>query len=142
MTVLTDSNAFRDERRMLPQHQAALTLLQGMLANPKITSLYWLDLACGRGQIISGLDENLSGQARSKLNYFGYDIKGEYAKETLKLATNLGLQSYKVEVGYLANFGKICPEPSNFDFITLTNTVHEVAPSQMASILMQCINKS
>ena len=106
MTSIADSNAFGDERRLLPQHQAALTLLQGMLSNPNITSLHWLDLACGRGQIISGLEENLSSQARSKLNYFGYDIREEYAKESLKTASRLGLQSYTIEVGYFLHVNR------------------------------------
>jgi ubiquinone/menaquinone biosynthesis C-methylase UbiE len=44
---------------MLTQHQAALTLLQRLLADPGVSQLNWLDLACGKGQIITHLDENL-----------------------------------------------------------------------------------
>ena len=141
MTAISDSSAFRDEKRVLPQHQAALTLLQGILANPKVLNLNWLDLACGRGQIITGLKSNLSDKARAKLCYFGYDVKEDFVKETQKTASELGLKGHEFEVGYLSNFIKIWPHELFFDFITLTNTVHEVSPIRIATTLMDCLSK-
>jgi len=141
VTSISASSAFKDEKRVLPQHQAALTLLQGMLANPKVVNLNWLDLACGRGQIIVGLKSNLSDQARAKLYYFGFDVKEDFVKETQKTASELGLKGHEFEVGYLSNFIKICPHHLTFDFITLTNTVHEVSPKKIAATLMDCLSK-
>jgi hypothetical protein len=71
---IADSDAFKDPDRMPPQHQAALTLLQDRLSNPTVVKIRWLDLACGRGQIISSLDGNLSKPALNRLEYWGYDI--------------------------------------------------------------------
>ena len=59
MTGIADSSAFRDRERLLSQHQAALTLLQARLSTPGAPQLRWLDLACGRGQIIVSLDDEL-----------------------------------------------------------------------------------
>src|SRR5687767_15127788 len=136
--AIGDSNAFRSNDRTLPQHQAALTLLQGLLADPKVTTIDWLDLACGRGQIICCLDENLSVQARRKLRYVGYDVREEYTKETAKTAASLGLNSHHVKVGVLEDFSKVYGERL-FDFITLTNTVHEVGAAQLATVLVECV---
>jgi hypothetical protein len=67
MGAIADSDAVHDIRRILPQHQSALTLLNSKLQNPAVQSFRWLDLACGKGQIISQLEENLSANQRQKL---------------------------------------------------------------------------
>jgi hypothetical protein len=60
MTKLRDSKAILDTERLLTQHQAIITIIQGLLGNPALTEYKWLDLACGKGQIISQLDINIS----------------------------------------------------------------------------------
>lgn len=137
--ALSDSNAYRKDGRNLPQHQAALTLLQGLLSNPQITSFEWLDLACGRGQILCCLNDNLSVQARGKLRYVGYDVRDEYTRETSRTARDLGLNAHSVKVGELGDFSKVVGAEKIFDFITLTNTVHEVGSQQLAEILVECV---
>ena len=52
MSIIGDSSAVLEFARMLPQHQAAITLLSSLLQNPQVDKFYWLDLACGKGQII------------------------------------------------------------------------------------------
>lgn len=69
---------------MLPQHQAAITLLSSLLQNTQVDKFYWLDLACGKGQIISQLNENLTIENRKKIIYHGYDINVDYLKELNK----------------------------------------------------------
>lgn len=139
MTSIADSSAFQNRDRMLPQHQAALTLLQARLSNPDGNRLAWLDLACGKGQIIIDLDHNLSEQARAQINFFAYDINQQYARETRKIADGLGFASLNSKVGDLSDFNKIIAENILFDFITLTNTVHEVAPSNLSTIFVDCV---
>src|SRR5271157_3010579 len=120
MGVIADSNAYLDRDRMLSQHQAALTLLQARLSNPDGSKVRWLDLACGRGQIISALDKNLSVKARSLLEYWGYDIKEQFAKETQRTAESLGLASIDIKIGDLCNINRLYTLETKFDFITLT----------------------
>jgi len=139
MTSLADSSAFKNRDRLLPQHQAALTLLQARLSNPDGNQLSWLDLACGKGQIIIDLDNNLSEQARAQINYMAYDINQQYARETRKTAEGLGFASLDSKVGDLSDLDKIISADTLFDFITLTNTVHEVSPANLSAILVDCI---
>lgn len=139
MTTLADSSAFRDRERILPPHQAALTLLQARLSTPGNIQLRWLDLACGRGQIILSLDENLSDEARAKIEYWAYDIDHDFVRETRKTAECLGFACLKTRVGDLSDFDLILPSGVEFDFITLTNTVHEIEPVRLASLLVNCI---
>lgn len=141
MTPIADSNAVRDRDRVLPQHQAALTLLQARLSTPSATQVRWLDLACGRGQILASLDANLSDQARSKLEYWAYDLNSDYSRETMRTAQVLGFASLEFRVGDLTNFTHLLPADTRFDFITLTNTVHEFEPSQLARLLVDALSR-
>jgi hypothetical protein len=93
---------------VLPQHQAALTLLQGRLSAPRVIRLSWLDLACGRGQIIASLEKNLSSEARAKVLYWAYDLDQNFARETRRTAEYLGLASLQVTVGDLSEFDRLC----------------------------------
>ncbi len=77
MSSIGDSSAELNIRRVMSQHQAAITVLQFLLVNPAIQEFSWLDLACGKGQIISQLEENIPDETlRGKIVYLGYDIDG------------------------------------------------------------------
>lgn len=141
MTAIGDSSAVRIEGRVLAQHQAALTLLQAKLSMPSVVGVSWLDLACGRGQILGGLEENLSAAARGKIDYWAYDVNQDYVLQTKRVAENLGLASIEVKVGDLHDFDRILPAEVRFDFITLTNTFHEVNPSNLAMLLANAISR-
>lgn len=140
MTSLADSSAVL-ENYNLPQHQAALTLLQGILSDPSCTKLRWLDLACGKGQIVAHLDNNLGSQARSKIELVGYDIENSYSKQAKRLAESKGLASCSFEVGALGNFWINQNTSGPWGFITLTNTTHEIAPNSLAEIFIRCIER-
>jgi SAM-dependent methyltransferase len=141
MTVIGDSNAVRLDGRQLAQHQAALTVLQRLLSAPGIRRLTWLDLACGRGQILGGLRNNLSDDARAKIEFFAYDVKHDYLLETRRTASALGLASVSGDVGDLSHFDRVLPPDERFDFITLTNTVHEVAAERLADVLVDAVRR-
>lgn len=140
MTSLADSSAVL-ENYNLPQHQAALTLLQGILSDPACTKLRWLDLACGKGQIVAHLDHNLGQQARSKIELVGYDIESSYSKQAKRLAESKGLASCSFEVGALGQFWTNQKTSGPWGFITLTNTTHEIAPNSLAEIFIRCIER-
>ena len=89
MTTIADSSAFKDRDRILAQHQAVLTLLQARLSTPRLPIFRWLDLACGRGQIIVSLHENLSTDARARIEFWAYDVDQRFALETRKTAESL-----------------------------------------------------
>jgi SAM-dependent methyltransferase len=139
LSTIADSSAFKDTDRVLPQHQAALTLLQARLSVPGIQRVLWLDLACGKGQIITSLEENLSSEARGRIEYWGYDLNQGYARETEKAAERLGFASFQIKVGDLLDFDQLLSREALFDFITLTNTVHEIQPVRLANLLYKSI---
>lgn len=139
VSTIADSSAFRDEKRVLAQHEAALTLLQGILADPSVTEARWLDLACGRGQIVSSLDQVLSQQARTKLRYNAYDVRHDYISQTARTADALGLLSVEGRVGELAEFSKVYPSGDRFEFITIINVFHELDPYHLGTILADSI---
>lgn len=139
MSSIADSSAVLEPDRMLAQHQAALTLLQGMLDDPHHQNVRWLDLACGKGQIISHLDRNLTPRARTKLSFVGYDIENHHTRTAQQIAERMQLAHCDFDVGDLAAFHRSEKTAGPWDFITLTNTVHEIRPQSLASLLMECI---
>src|SRR5437764_141978 len=104
MSAIADSTAIFEPDRMLAQHQAALTILQGMLSNPQVSEVRWLDLASGRGQIIAHLQKNLPPKARGKLHFFGYDIDNVYTRQAEKIARSMDLATCDFGIGDLAAF--------------------------------------
>ena len=139
MPGIADSHAILDEDKLLCQHHAALTLLQQRLANPDVARFSWLDLACGKGQIFSQLDGNISPKLRSKIIYCGYDMNLEYVRITEQRAKQLAFQEVTVKVGELPRFSDAFGYGLTFDFITLTNTIHEIEPNNLATILFDAL---
>lgn len=139
MSAISDSDAVQDAGRILSQHQAALTLLNNRLQNPDVSEVFWLDVACGKGQIIAQLKDNLSDSHRSKVSYLGYDIKDDFIRTAQKLANDLGLKRAEFLHGDLSNFGKLVPEDKRFDFISCTNTAHEMQPGCFASLFVEAL---
>lgn len=141
MSLIADSDAILDGGRILPQHQTALTLLNAKLQDPDVTELRWLDMACGRGQIIAQLMENLTPENRKKLVYVGFDIHVDHTRVAERLASKLSLKGYSFHQGDLTKFSGIVDSPRDFDFITFTNTAHEVSPGDFAKIMLDAILK-
>ncbi|MCW1981211.1 SAM-dependent methyltransferase [Xanthomonas arboricola] len=139
MSLIADSDAVLDGGRILPQHQAALTLLNAKLQDPDVAELRWLDMACGRGQIIAQLLENITPQNRSKLVYVGFDIHVDHTRVAERLASKLSLKDYSFHQGDLTKFSGIVDSHTDFDFITFTNTAHEVSPSDFSRIMLEAI---
>jgi len=141
MEYIADSDAVHDSRRILPQHQSAITLLNGKLQNPGVGRISWLDLACGKGQIISHLSENLSDNQRNKLSYIGYDINVQHTRTAERMANTLQFLDYDFLHGDMSHFDNIIPPDSNFDFITCTNTAHELQPGAFASLFLSALRR-
>ena len=78
--ILADSDAESDDGRVFAQHQAILTVVHGILDGFNEPVYRWLDLACGKGQIIAHLDKHLEAPARSKIAYHALDASNEFLK--------------------------------------------------------------
>lgn len=139
--MIADTSAIMDIGKILPQHQSALTLLNSKLQNPTVDCFLWLDLACGKGQIISQLDVNLSVNQRKKLSYIGYDINVEHTRAAEKLADNLELLDFEFLHGDISSFADIVKSDKKFDFITCTNTAHELSPGAFTTLILNLIRR-
>lgn len=138
MVVQADAEAVLETARVFPQHQSALTLLNTRLQEPGVTECRWLDLGCGKGQIISQLDTNLTPFTRAKISYVGFDLNFDYTRTAGRVAHDLGFRSHSFHNGHLAQFDGIVPT-GTFDFITCTNTVHELQPGAFAGLILRSI---
>jgi len=140
---IADSSAVRLPGKVLAQHHTAITLLEEMLAVSKPgNSLDWLDLACGRGQMITNLENTIpDGEMRSKIRYLGFDISNDYTREVEKLAATLKLGAVETLVGQLDHFPEIVQAEKKFSFITFTNVVHELPPTLFGSLLLELIRR-
>jgi len=134
-----NKDAVYEPGHIRPQDQAALTIMQGILDDPNLSELKWLDLACGKGQMIAQLDKNLTEGTQAKISYFGYDRENSYLKVARRKTDSLNLKNAFFEVGEIRNFANSYPEDAGFDFISLTNTVHEISPHNLASILYEAV---
>jgi len=127
--------------RMLSQHQAAITMLDELLTNrPEETPFDWLDLACGRGQILSHLKDALPEDAkRARIRYFGFDVDNSYVREADARAKSLNFAGADITIGQLDHFHQIVPPDQKYSFITFTNVVHELPPRLFGSLLLELI---
>lgn len=139
MSAINDSDAYMDKGRLLAQHQAALSLLQGKLDKPGLTDLTWLDLGCGKGQIIINLEDNIGEEARSKISYSAFDIKDNFLSITTKKAETLKFKNVNGKIGDISDFQNLFSNEPQFDFITLTNSIHEFSPLLIPQILYDAI---
>src|SRR5436190_17442032 len=93
------------ETRVWPQHQAILTLVHQRLTENRCTEFNWLDLGCGKGQVLAQLQHNISSEAhRGKIHYSGYDIDPHSTKIAETHASTLALKSAEFHNGHLRNF--------------------------------------
>src|SRR5262245_52257495 len=128
MSSIADSDAVL-AKRVLPQHQTAITLLGQLLAAPSTEHIAWLDLACGKGQILAQLDKNLPDVVlRGRISYLGFDIDNENSRLAEKIASGLKFSDVEVKTGEMQDFSKLFPIEKKFSFISFTNTVHELRP--------------
>ena len=141
MSIIGDSSAVLEFERMLPQHQAAITLLSSLLQNPMIDKFCWLDLACGKGQVISQLNENLTVENRKKIIYHGYDINIDYLKIVKKMAEKMEFRGSDIHIGDLSSFDDILPKDTMFDFVTCTNVTHEIHPQKFFVIIIGILKR-
>jgi len=141
MPAIGDSDAFRDDRRVLTQHHAAITLIQPRLTSPARSRLRWLDLACGRGQIIGSFREAFSDEVRARIDYVAYDIDQHFVRETAKAAEALRLGSVEGVVGDLAVLDSIMPPDWVLDYITFTNTAHEIVPITLVHAILGAFSR-
>ena len=134
---IADSSAVLQDR-VLVQHQAALSVIRSFTQDPSLDEVIWLDLACGRGQILVNVENAIPQERRAKVSYIGVDISNAYAREAKERASRL-FGSARVEVCDIQNFERVLGNSEAFHVITFTNTVHEIHPEDLADALVSLL---
>lgn len=139
MSAIADSSAVL-VKKILPQHHTAITLLGGLLAAPDTATVDWLDLACGKGQIISQFEQNIAEpEMRAKIAYNAYDIENDHARAAEQIARGLNFRAVVAKTGEMEDFERVFPAEQKFSFISFTNTVHELRPQSIGALLIALI---
>lgn len=139
MASISDSSAVLEKRRLLSQHHAALTLIQGHVVKPNTTVFSWLDLCCGKGQIIVNLEDNFAENLRQKIEYHIQDINEDYLKVAQKNAESLKFKKVESYTTDIYKFSGVIPVKIEYDFITLINAVHEISPFFLPELFYDCL---
>ena len=135
--LLADSPAIQG--RLFSHYQAAVMLVTIMLQNPNQETFRWLDLGCGKGQIVRQLALNIEEKAfRNKIEYTGYDSNSAYIDDARNFFKEMGLEPHFFH-DELSRFSDIVPVENLFHFITCTNTVHEIGPKTFARIIIDSL---
>lgn len=121
--------------RDLPQHQAALTLIRDRLDDPAVTSFDWLDLGCGSGKILQSAQRVLPDHFRAKIAYVGVELLHASGLEAERLAKSL-FRRAEVITSELVASDALLAGTTRFDAVTMTNTVHEISPGRLSSLLI------
>jgi ubiquinone/menaquinone biosynthesis C-methylase UbiE len=138
MPSLAASSSELSVGRVWPQHQALLTLIKDRVENPNRRSFKWLDLACGRGQILTNIGHVLSPENCSKIEYRGFDVVQGYCLQAERIAKEF-FPNAQIQVCEIDKFELHLEPEESFDAITLTNTVHEITPEQVAAIFVSTL---
>jgi len=91
--------------------------------------------------MIASIDKNLSSALRAKILYHAFDADQRYLREAEETANSAGFAHVATDVGELVRLGRILASDLRFDFITFTNTVHEVSPGVLAKVLVECVSR-
>jgi hypothetical protein len=139
MPPIADSSAVLDKRRLLPQHQVALTLIHTKVSKPHITSFRWLDLCCGKGQIIVNLEDTFPENIRKKIEYHFHDGNSKYLITAQKKAEDLKFKQVQVYHSEIEKMSAIIPQELHHDFITIINSIHELSPFFLPVLFFECL---
>jgi len=139
MPGIADSNA-ELTKKVFAQHHTAITLLAHLLSDPAAAEITWLDLGCGKGQILAQLNHNIpEKEVRAKIGYVGYDLENKHSQGVEKMAEELGFHHIEVKTGEMKDFQRVFSAERKFSFVTFTNTIHELHPHFIASLIIEII---
>lgn len=127
-----------EQGKLFSEHRHTLTLLDTAL-RPSTADLRWLDLCCGRGQILNNLNDGLPPEFINRIDYVGYDAEPAIIEDAKNTAAELTLRSSRFFIGDISKFKDFLPPGSEYDFVTCLNTVHEVLPAGLIDILINGI---
>ncbi|MEI2397017.1 class I SAM-dependent methyltransferase [Paenibacillus phytohabitans] len=136
--AIGDSSAVYSEKRVFSQHQSALTLLQHQFSKVLNDNYLWLDLAAGKGQIISSLEDIINPSIMPKIVYHAFDANQIFLDVAMVKASKIDLKADRF-IGQMENFPRLVDETPQYNFVSLINVVHEIGPYLFAEVLFEAL---
>ena len=102
----------------------------------------WLDVCCGKMALLNHIDKHLKTKCRN-VAYTGFDININYLRDCAILIHKKKLKdrlaSIDAEMGDVKSLRKILHD-KQYNFISLSNALHEIRPFDIASLLVDCLH--
>lgn len=104
----------------------------------------WLDLCCGRGNVLKHITTTL-GELSRRVKYYGVDINLEHRNECQETIRKMGLNDHlaappQVFVGDILKPWNM-DQGTQFDIVTLLNVLHEIPPFSIYSVLRNALDR-
>lgn len=140
----SESDTMYDQNVSLEQHETACDLVKEIAIRDEDNDILWLDIACGKGQILTTLLSECSQSILSRIIYCAFDECKNYVKETKINASSIGIGDHCIEICTISEFIKSFAqqdrrnECNNISISTAINMLHEISPKIIPDLIM-CI---
>ena len=131
--------AIQNIKRDLAQHQTVVTDIQTVLMDPEVSNFKWLDLCCGKGQILANLDSHIEKSQCKKIHFFAYDSNESSIGVTKEIASKYNFGSINTKIAEVKDFCRHRDEYTKCDYITFINSIHEINPFQVMDVINECV---
>lgn len=135
---LADSDSIKMDSILVP-HSNAISILTYLLNLNISSDIHWIDLACGKGQILTQLRDNLDNNYRHRIKISLIDLNNESLRIATDIAEKLGFGGVTQKVSDLYSYCNTGLIENSFEYITLINTLHEIKPKELGLLIIKCI---
>lgn len=134
--------ACRCKNRLDNREIAAFLNLSHIITTRSGTTIKWLDLCCGNGNILAQIDKTIREKV-SKVEYYGFDIDKGNVDECKKIifSKKLDQRLAKVKVDVVNLDSSPIPGDGDYDIITLLNVMHEINPFNIFPLLRKALDR-
>lgn len=136
---MADDGRFHDggaakEERMLSSHRVVVNELNTLLDNHG-DGFVWLDVGCGRGQVLREIGSVITSVGVGWIEYYGCDAARKYCDEASKQASESGFSAPDIRLKRVEDVREVFGE-LRADFVTIINVLHELTPASLAVTLV------
>ena len=137
MSRVHDGEAVR-ESRMLSSHRTALGVLRHRVLARCASEITWLDIGCGNGQVLHGIEGVVGASCVRNIHYVGCDGCARYCEEAERFAREQGLHEPVIHWLRIETLWEHL-QGMRADFVSIINVTHELDPPTLAATLCDAL---
>lgn len=120
--------------RMFASHRSVLDALRYLVLPHHRGVVTWLDVGCGRGQVLHGIQNMIGPEGVKRIRYVGCDGDRAYCAEAERFAQECGMADPEI---LCFRFDRLEEKLSHLraDFVSMVNVFHELGPRLLATTL-------